>query len=98
MRLKHLIDDTLRTQLYSVVKTIPPVKTSNEVYVSHGFNALYGLTVRKGEIGRVSKSKPPTTNVTNCMALCEYAQTYGKAPHPRTIYFERPKPKDTGKP
>lgn len=56
-------------------------------------NQLYGLTVRKGEIGRVSKSKPPTLNITNCSHLCEYAQTYGKAPHPRTIYFERPKAK-----
>lgn len=93
MRLKHLISDNLRTQLYSVVKTAPPVKTSNEVYQSHGFNALYGLTMRKGEIGRISKSKAPTLTITNCQHLCEYALTYGKAPHPRTIYFERPKPR-----
>lgn len=59
-------------------------------------NALYGLTVRKGEIGRVSKSKPPTLNTTNCSHLCEYATTYGKAPHPRTVYFERPKRRDVG--
>lgn len=97
MRIKHLINDALRTQLYSVVKTIPPTKTSNEVYLSHGLNALYGLTVRVGDIGRVSKSKPPTLTTTNCQALCEYALTYGKAPHPRTIYFERPKRRDTGK-
>ncbi len=93
MRIKHLINEALRTQLYSVVKTIPPTKTSNEVYLSHGFNALYGLTVRVGDIGRVFKSRAPTLNITNCQHLCEYAQTYGKAPHPRTIYFERPKPK-----
>ena len=93
MRIKHLINDALRTQLYSIVKTTPPVKTSNEVYLSHGFNALYGLTVREGEVGRVSKSKKPTLNITNCNGLCEYALTYGKAPHPRTVYFERPKPK-----
>ena len=93
MRIKHLINDALRTQLYSVVQTIAPTKTSNEVYLSHGFNALYGLNMRKGEIGRVSKSKPPTLTITNCHTLCEYAQTYGKAPHPRTIYFERPKSK-----
>ena len=93
MRIKHLINDALRTQLYSVVQTMPPAKTSNEVYLSHGFNALYGLTVRKGDIGRMSKSKPPTLTITNCHTLCEYAQTYGKAPHPRTIYFERPKSK-----
>lgn len=93
MRLKHLIDDALRTQLYSVVKSVAPVKRSNEVFASHGFNALYGLTVREGEVGRVSKSKPPSLQITNCSHLCEYAQTFGKAPHPRTIYFERPKPR-----
>ena len=96
MRLKHLIDDALRNQLYKSVKSVAPVKTSNEVYRSNGLNALYGLTVREGEIGRVSKSKPPTLNVTNCSHLCEYALTYGKAPHPRTIVFQRPKPRNLG--
>lgn len=56
-------------------------------------NQMYGLTVRKGEIGRVSKSRAPSLNITNCSHLCEYALTYGKAPHPRTVYFERPKPR-----
>ena len=93
MRIKHLIDENLRTQLYSIVQSVAPVKRSNEVFTSHGLNALYGLNVRKGEVGRLSKSKKPTLQITNCHALSEYALTYGKTPHPRTIYFERPKPK-----
>mgnify|MGYP003704449741 FL=1 len=93
MRLKHLVSDALRNQLYQSVKSVAPVKTSNEVFRVSGVNALYGLNVRKGEIGRLSKSKPPTLNTTNCSQLCEYALTFGKAPHPRTIVFVRPKQK-----
>lgn len=62
-------------------------------YTLGELSKLYPLTLRVGSIGRVSKSKAPTLNTTNCSHLCEYALTFGKAPHPRTVYFERPKPR-----
>lgn len=61
-----------------------------------GLNELYGLTPRTGHIGRVSKSKPPTLNITNSFHVCEQALTFGKIPHMQKIKFARPKPRNAG--